>query len=77
MLTDETRELYIEEPGTVGDNLRATVNNYDPSESKMYIEVENPWSGDTESGFGRSGSIRLSKDQARMLADFLSAWAAS
>lgn len=43
-------------------------------EGRLRIEVENPWGGDTESGFGRSASIRLTKDDARKLRDYLTAW---
>lgn len=53
-----------ETPGVgTGDNLRLWA--YD---GEAYIEVENPWDGDTQTGFGRSGSIKITKEQARALA---------
>jgi hypothetical protein len=41
----------------------------------VWIEIENPWSGDTESGFGRSASFTITKAQALELAEALLKWA--
>lgn len=35
------------------------------------ISVDNPWAGDTESGFGASCSVRLNTENARELAEWL------
>ena len=40
-----------------------------------HIEIDNPWSGDTESGFGHSTSFTLTKEQACELAGALLKWA--
>lgn len=39
------------------------------------ISVGNDWAGDTETGFGREGSIMLSADQAQTLGTRLLDWA--
>ena len=41
----------------------------------LYLKVENPWSGDTETGFGNDASIKLTKEQALQLAGALLEWA--
>ena len=40
----------------------------------LYLTVENPWSGDTETGFGSEGCIKLTKQQALELAGALLTW---
>jgi hypothetical protein len=40
------------------------------------VTVEEPWAGDTETGFGRSCSIRLSPADAAELGEWLTHWAA-
>jgi hypothetical protein len=35
------------------------------------LTVEEPWAGDTVSGFGRECTIRISKEQAIQLAEWL------
>lgn len=66
-------KLTIEESGSAGDNLTASIDH----EGSICVEVEEPWSGDTESGFGRSGAIRLTADEALELADWLQRAAAA
>ena len=57
----------VEVDSCVGDNLSASIDY----EGKIAISVEEPWAGDTETGFGRSGSIRLTREQALTLALWL------
>lgn len=63
----EIEELKIEDGNSVGDNLTASIDHG----GMIAIEIEEPWAGDTESGFGRSGSIRLTRDKALLLATWL------
>jgi hypothetical protein len=37
----------------------------------LTVTVEEPWAGDTETGFGRACTIRISKEQGRELAEWL------
>lgn len=60
-------ELKIEEGSSTGDNLKASVDY----QGLISIEVEEPWAGDTEAGFGRSGAIRLTREKALLLACWL------
>lgn len=63
--------LQIDEVGGVGDNL--TVDWL--GDDRAVIEIDSPWTGDTETGFGRSAAITLTKDQVRQLVRTLAAWA--
>lgn len=40
----------------------------------LSIEVYEPWAGDTETGFGRGGTIQLNKEQVELLAGTLITW---
>jgi hypothetical protein len=60
-------KLEIDQIGGAGDNLCASIDY----EGWVQIEVEEPWAGDTEAGFGRTGAIRLNRHQALMLAQWL------
>lgn len=48
-------------------------NTLDVSRYKdeMNIAIDEPWAGDTESGFGRNSSLTLSKAQALELAQWI------
>lgn len=35
------------------------------------LEIDNPWAGSTETGFGYTTSMTLDREQAQQLADFL------
>lgn len=59
--------IEIEEDGTTGDNLQASRVH----SGHVVMTIENPWSGDTETGFGRSGSITLTPEQVARLVAFL------
>lgn len=61
--------LMIEEDGGCGDNLTASVDYG----GCISIEIEEPWAGDTEAGFGRSGAIRLTREKALLLARWITA----
>lgn len=61
------KEIEIKEVGSFGDDLLRARADAD----RIVIEAFNPWSGDTEAGFGRDASVTLTKDQARQLAAFL------
>jgi len=60
-------KLQITEYGNLLDN-RLTV---EVADAGFIIEVAEPWEWNTETGFGRSGTIRLTIDQAAELARFL------
>lgn len=64
-----SKKLEIQQIGGGGDVLTAEV-----TADGLYIECDEPWAGDTETGIGRSGAVTLTKEQARQLADFLFAW---
>lgn len=38
---------------------------------RLSVRIENPWAGDTETGFGRTCNIELDLDRARQLRDWL------
>lgn len=40
-------------------------------EGVVYFSIENPWSGDTETGFGRTTSCSFNVEEATTLRDFL------
>ena len=64
-------ELFkLTEESSVGDSLSL---EYHEGQG-LYLTVENPWSGDTETGFGNDASIKLTKEQALQLAGALLAW---
>ena len=57
-------DLVLKEAGGVQDTLTASKN----SEGVICLEIDNPWSGDSVSGIGRSTAFTLTKEQARELA---------
>jgi hypothetical protein len=44
---------------------------YVDQDGDFQFEIDNPWSGDSESGFGRTETIYLSRDKAIQVRDFL------
>jgi len=66
--------MKIEEIGGVDDYMEFNVSTH---EAEAWIEIHNPWVGDTDSGFGASAQMHLTKDQARDLAVALLAWCAA
>lgn len=63
----DRNELEIAEKSGY-NNIKATV--YD-DDGEVYLTIDNPWAGDTETGFGRDASVSLDKEQAAELAVFL------
>lgn len=63
-------KIEIRQVGGCSDVLTAEI-----TAEGLYIECDEPWAGDTDSGIGRSGAVTLTKEQARQLAAFLLAWA--
>jgi hypothetical protein len=60
--------IVIEESGSADCSIE-----FGPSyrEGMLRVEINNPWSGDSESGFGSSADMKMTKEQARELAAFL------
>lgn len=50
----------------VGNSLNVATDDYG-----LNITIENPWSGDSATGFGRTAYIDISKDDALALAEFI------
>ena len=63
--------LHLEEAG--GDSLEVSAYEH----GSLWIEINEPWSGSTEIGFGQTAHFTLDKDQARQLAAVLLKWADS
>jgi hypothetical protein len=63
---DEDR--FYAENGTVGDNFTATGYG---KRGDIALRVEEPWAGDTETGFGRVCGFTITKNQAIDLAHWL------
>jgi len=63
-------KLKLEEANcSTGDYIEvATRDTY------LQIEVSNPWSGDTETGFGREGHIQLQREDVQKLVAFMNTW---
>jgi hypothetical protein len=67
----ERGTIIIEEDDSVGNSL--TVSSR-VSGTDLYVEIDNPWAGDTETGFGRRATFTLSKDDARALIEYLTSY---
>ncbi len=44
-------------------------------EGSLHISIENPWAGDSESGFGATTDIALGPREAKWFIEWLKAWA--
>lgn len=64
------QKIEINEIGGGGDVLTAEV-----ASDRLYIECDEPYAGDTQTGIGRTAAVTLNREQARQLATFLLAWA--
>lgn len=42
-----------------------------PSGTKLTVKIDEPWAGDSETGFGRECSIDIDKETAAQLIEFL------
>lgn len=62
----------IHTTGECGDNLTLI-----GADSKLCITAESPWSGDTETGFGRDVTVSLNVEQAIKLRTAIDTWLAS
>lgn len=51
---------------SAGDNLTVDERN-----GHFNVTVEEPWAGDTETGFGQETSVSLDAEQAKALADWI------
>ena len=67
-MTDDALRIEDTSNGT-GDSIEWIVYN-----DVAHIEIDNPWAGDSERGFGRTTSVRLTKEQAALLRDALDRW---
>lgn len=54
-----------------GDNMQIVTGK-----DRLQITIEEPWAGSTETGFGYTCHMDLTKEQAKELADFINAWLA-
>ena len=62
---DDRKILSLTNLGdSVGNSVEANAND---SDGGVFIEIDEPWAGDTETGFGRTGRITLPHDAARAL----------
>lgn len=67
-MEDKLKPLIIESGDGVGDSLSIGVAN---SRGEVELEIDNPWVGDTESGFGRNASWTLNREQMIKMRDHL------
>lgn len=69
-IIDENRKIIqIEEEDSVGNSL--VVGIVGKLNEDIYLEINNPWSGDSETGFGRTAQIFISDEDAIALGKFL------
>jgi len=61
--------LSIELPNGCGDNIQIVATG-----GGLRISIEEPWAGDTETGFGRSTGISLNHSHAKQILAFLQEW---
>lgn len=62
--------IQIEGDDSVGNSLSIGVHR-----EGLWVEIDNPWSGSTETGFGQTASMAISKTDAAALGAWLTAWA--
>lgn len=65
----EDRLLFELTADSIGNNIQIVTDS-----KQAYVTVENPWAGSTDTGFGYSCHIELTKDTAADLRDFLTKW---
>jgi hypothetical protein len=66
ILEDATR-LIIEVDAGVGDEVQFTKMG----DGLLNIEIDEPWAGSTETGFGATASVSLNKEQVARLITWL------
>lgn len=59
--------FIYEIPDSAGDNILCRWDQ----DGEFMIQIEEPWAGDTETGFGQSTTIYLPKIAALKLAEFI------
>jgi hypothetical protein len=64
---DDGRYFWRVDTGSDGDIQIV----FDNDSGEAYVSMENPWAGSTETGFGATTSITLTREQCRELTDFL------
>ncbi len=58
------RDIFeFEDEHSVGDTLEVIIN-----EKQINITIDEPWAGDTITGFGRTATLYLPKDEAIVMA---------
>lgn len=62
----EEDSLHISLNQAVGDSL--DISHY---KGEVYFAIDEPWAGDTETGFGRQTSFCLKAEEARYLANWI------
>ena len=62
----ERKQFQAEGSDSVGNSLDASLSG-----NEFSIHIENPWAGDTESGFGRTCYIDIPKEDAIALARWI------
>ncbi len=67
-MTEKYSIFEYEDASSAGDNMQA---HFRFEKDKLYISIENPWCGDTESGFGATTCINLDKEAAKQLYDLI------
>ena len=58
------RRIYECEVGVSGDTIQVVVHE----DGQVHIELDSPWTGDTETGFGASIGVTLPASEAKKLA---------
>jgi len=67
MIKYDDKRLYIEDGG-LGNNLTATAYS---KRGDIHIRCEEPWSGDSETGFGAVSGFTLPREEAIALANWI------
>ena len=68
MALHDDKRFYLEMEGGMGDNLTVTAYG---KRGEIHIRIEEPWAGDTESGFGAICGVTLTSIEAEALAEWI------
>lgn len=66
LVYDETRMVYTL-PNGVGDEMQVTKTE----NGGLYIEIDEPWAGSTETGFGATTRVRIPPQLVRFLREWM------
>jgi len=70
------RGIGIEEENSVGNSMEVTPYRFVTDDTeRLNLVIDNPWSGDTETGFGRQASVEITSVDALQLGEWLIKWA--